>query len=247
MIRLSLRPVRRSVLNWIYGCCAVLTIVQCDHLSEQVLGQLRAALTERGYFYCAVGDALPPGLIKRAYEQSRLAHALPLELLRSKYADPLAPYRGFSNAEPEYDASATSLLHSWDFGRDVPRLPKDDPDHEYVGPNVYADDELPEMRPVIDELYDRQDEVARMMFQAFAEMFKLHRDTFSQHFSWRSSSSLRLLFYPGSESVAAEQRSAELGALPSSGISPHTDFELFTLMSMQPCSTSLPCPSAREC
>lgn len=200
-------------------------------LKAQKMRELRAALTERGYFYCSVGEALPRGLIERAYEQSRLAHALPLELLKTKYADQRAPYRGFSNTEPNYDPSAMSLLHSWDFGRDVPRLPEDDPDHEYVGPNVYADDEVPKMRSIIDELYDRQDKLAHMMYQAFAEMFDLPSDTFSKHFSWRSSSSLRLLYYPGSESIATTQQRAELDALPSAGISPHTDFEMFTLMS----------------
>ena len=62
------------------------------------------------------------------------------------------------------------------------KLPEDDPDHEYVGPNVYADDEVPQMRAVVDELYERQDKMARMMFQAFAEMFQLSADTFSKHF-----------------------------------------------------------------
>jgi isopenicillin N synthase-like dioxygenase len=66
-----------------------------------------------------------------------------------------------------------------------------------------------------------------MMFRAFAEMFELPHDTFSRNFSWRSSSSLRLLYYPGGSSGGGGQD----GALPSSGISPHTDFELFTLMS----------------
>ena len=207
--------------------CRPLLETTASATKAEKLRQLRAALTERGYFYCSVGDALPPELIARAYEQSRLALALPLELLRTKYMDRLAPYRGFSNKEPNYDASTTSLLHSWDFGRDVPRLPEDDPDHEYIGPNVYADDEVPQMRAVVDELYERQDKMARMMFQAFAEMFQLPADTFSKHFSWRSSSSLRLLFYPGSESAAA----TELEGVPSHGISPHTDFELFTLMS----------------
>ena len=96
---------------------------------------------------------------------------------------------------------------------------------------MIADDEVPQMRAIIDELYERQDKVARMMFQAFAEMFQLPADTFSKHFSWRSSSSLRLLFYPGSESAAVAEQFAEPDELPSDGISPHTDFELFTLMS----------------
>jgi isopenicillin N synthase-like dioxygenase len=202
------------------------------------LRQLRAALTLRGYFYCSVGVALPQELIARTYEQSKLAHALPLELLRTRYVGALAPYRGFSANEPNYDASIASLCHSWDFGRDVPRLPVGDPDYEYCGPNVYPDTELPQLRGVVDELYEKQDALARMMFRAFAEMFELPNSTFSQHFSWRSSSSLRLLWYPGSDSAiaataaaAASASSGSQAALPTSGISPHTDFELFTLMS----------------
>jgi hypothetical protein len=104
--------------------------------------QMLSALIDRGYFYAFVGDVLPPELIARVYEQSTRAHSLPRELLKREYADRLAPYRGFSDTEPRYDAAETSLCCSFDFGRDVPRLPPDDPDHEYCGPNVYPDREV---------------------------------------------------------------------------------------------------------
>jgi isopenicillin N synthase-like dioxygenase len=88
--------------------------------------------------------------------------------------------------------------------------------------------QVPGLRPAVSELYARQDTVARVMLRAFAEMFELPPDTFSRHFSWRSSSSLRLLRYPGSASPEAATSGPPL---PDSGISPHTDFEMFTLMS----------------
>ena len=103
-----------------------------DSLRQRTLAQLRAALTARGYFYCSVGSALPPELIERVYEQSRLVYSLPLELLKRKYASTEAPYRGFSDDEPSYDAAERSLCYSWDFGRDVPPLPPDDPDYEVL-------------------------------------------------------------------------------------------------------------------
>ena len=68
---------------------------------------------------------------------------------------------------------------------------------QYCGPNTYPDDELPTLRPAVDELYDCQDRMAEAMLAALAQMWELPPRTFAQHFSWRSSSSLRLLLYPG--------------------------------------------------
>jgi len=111
---------------------------------------------------------------------------------------------------------------------------------QYCGPNTYPDDELPTLRPAVDELYDCQDRMAEAMLAALAQMWELPPRTFAQHFSWRSSSSLRLLLYPGTGGGAAGPPreegdgaglSEEGEPLPPSGITPHTDFEMFTLMS----------------
>ena len=203
------------------------------------LVQLRSALLARGYFYASMGSLLPAELIERVYLQSILAHSLPRGLKQEKYAGRKAPYRGFSDSEPSYDATTESTCHSWDFGRDVAVLPRSDPDYEYCGPNIYPDDELPDFRATIDELYDRQDRLAVVMFKALAEMFALPPDTFAEHFSWRSSSSLRLLRYPGQAATTVDARTTggrrkqvtpKDGSPKKTGISPHTDYEMFTLM-----------------
>ena len=217
------------------------------------LRQLKAALTAKGYFYAKMGELLPLELVSESYKAAEAAHALPAATLRAKYLGAEAPYRGYSDREPSYDGNATSsTVRSWDFGRDVPPLPPADPDYEYCGPNIYPDAELPRVRAVIDELYDRQDRLALAMFTALAEMFELPGDTFAQHFSWRSSSSLRLLFYPGSGGSGASPGAADpragsppetrhngasggglaeaVGVGGATGISPHTDYEMFTLM-----------------
>eukprot|EP01051_Picozoa_sp_SAG22_P013497 SAG22_NODE_1518_length_4241_cov_5.045147_3_plen_467_part_00 len=217
----------------------------------ETLQHLKGALLSHGYFYARMGELLPLGLVERAYAAAAAAHALPREeVLLAKYTGKDAPYRGFSDREPSYDARTESTVRSWDFGRDVPALPPSDPDYEYCGPNVYPDDELPQLRGVIDELYAQQDKLAVAMFTALAEMFGLPSDTFAQHFSWRSSSSLRLLFYPGAANADGPEESGQTegtaaagggsggggggsiaaDSMPETGISPHTDYEMFTLM-----------------
>ncbi len=83
------------------------------------------------------------------------------------------------------------------------------------------------MYSALDDLYGRQDQVARALFVAFAEMLSLDKCTFLQHFEGGDDlGTIRLMQYP----QAKDSDEAEERLRSSVGISAHTDFEFFTLM-----------------
>ena len=80
----------------------------------------------------------------------------------------------------------------------------------------------------LDELYSRQNTLARTLMVAFAEALELPKATFASMFDGAGEGdygTIRLLSYPGEAALSAEEAAAA-----SVGISAHTDFEAFTLM-----------------
>ena len=144
-----------------------------------------------------------------------------------------------------YEVGTTATARSWDYSR------------SRVGGSGlrYPDDEVPGFEAMLDDLYDRQDVLARALLGAFAEMFELPPGTFTTMFEAGDLGTIRLINYPGNEGAGAgteagtdagieageeEGRSAAAAAATADqegrvaaanfGISAHTDFEAFTLM-----------------
>lgn len=93
-----------------------------------------------------------------------------------------------------------------------------------------------EVEAALDDLYARQDLVATQLMVAFAEMLGLSAETFVQHFVGGGDlGTIRLLQYPAAApgEVNAEGKGGASGGHMTTGISPHTDFEFFTLMHQQ--------------
>jgi len=78
----------------------------------------------------------------------------------------------------------------------------------------------------LDDLYERQDLLGKALMTSFAEMLDLPPDTFRQFFEGQDMGTIRLLRYPPAETPEEAARRQ----VASYGISPHTDFEAFTLM-----------------
>eukprot|EP01062_Namystynia_karyoxenos_P017174 TRINITY_DN16302_c0_g1_i1.p1 TRINITY_DN16302_c0_g1~~TRINITY_DN16302_c0_g1_i1.p1 ORF type:complete len:387 (+),score=93.59 TRINITY_DN16302_c0_g1_i1:81-1163(+) len=192
------------------------------HGRGAALRQMRDALTTRGYFYASNVPSLPLEYIQSVYRYSAELHALPVDLKRS-FVRPHGSYSGADagDDEPAYEAGSSASVRSWDYSRTRftggdtawPDLPSPLPGLGYEG--------------FMDDLYARQDALARALMTGFADMLGLPSDTFSQHFVGEGGDmgTIRLLFYPG-----AEESSPAGGGSADWGISPHTDFEAFTLM-----------------
>ena len=190
----------------------------------QTLLQIKEALQKRGYFYATGVDALPEEYIARVYDYLDAAHNLPLEI-KQEFAQGGARGGSYSgadagdeHAELDYEAGTKSSVCAWDYSRsgDYSAYPPQDLLH-------------PTFETFVDNLYERQNALGAALMVAFAEMFGLPPDTFQQHFLSGDLGTIRLLNYPGGYDSSTVSERTSLSSFDH-GISPHTDFEVFTLM-----------------
>lgn len=166
---------------------------------EELTSKLRDCLLDPGYFYLDPQPYIEAELLAKAYNHTVAFHSLPSDI-KSKYRTDLNKNsRGWVPllSEPSYEAGKISYVESFDLALDVPSY---DPLSELpeIGPNVYPDDELPQFRPDITQLYDNTTELADITFQLIAEAAGLHKDSFLQYATRKRRSHMRLLSYPGS-------------------------------------------------
>lgn len=209
------------------------------------LSAMRTALTQHGYFYASgVAPVLPEALISSTYAFAERLHNLPLST-KELYARPEGSgetvngiYSGtdVGATEPAYEVGTLSLVRSWEYSRtrrpDGAADSDGFPQAETQGWGDHGDGTYLAM---LDNLYAQQDELARALMLAFAEMFALPRRTFLQHFDGGDLGTIRLLRYPGpapegGTGAALPSAAAALDGKTLAGISAHTDFEAFTLM-----------------
>lgn len=200
------------------------------------LDALRSALKQRGFFYATNVPQLPRSYIDSVYEYLARAHALPVEVKR-RFVSPYGGYvgsdAGAEFAELAYAAGTTASVRAWDFSRApftaaasiAPSSDQKAPRRRF--PNVADDGLAPDFETKMNELYDRQNQLAAVLLPAFAEMFGERADLFSRFFDAGDLGTIRLLSYPGLAPVA---NAATQSTGTDFGIAPHTDFEVFTLM-----------------
>lgn len=185
------------------------------------LAQMREALTTHGYFYSSNVDCLPQSYIETVYSYAEQLHALPAEQKR-RCARPKGTYSGSDVGVDElaYEAGSTASVRAWDYSRT--RFPTSG--HHY--PDVTCSQTGMNFSQFLDDLYERQDFLGKALMTSFAEMLDLPPDTFRQFFERQDMGTIRLLRYPPAETPEEAARRQ----VASYGISPHTDFEAFTLM-----------------
>mmetsp|Transcript_59999 Transcript_59999/g.133790 ORF Transcript_59999/g.133790 Transcript_59999/m.133790 type:complete len:375 (+) Transcript_59999:41-1165(+) len=187
------------------------------------LVKMREALTTRGYFYASNVWSLPKEYISQVYAFARQLHTLPLAE-KQRCARPSGTYSGpdADVLEHAYEAGSASTVRAWDFSR--VRFPTSG----QVVPEARCPHSGKPFHDFLDDLYERQDHLARALMVAFAEMLELPAQTFASCFSddGQDMGTIRLLHYPAADGSAEVRRREEANY----GISPHTDFEAFTLM-----------------
>lgn len=188
------------------------------------LVEMERALCDTGFF-CAVNHRVPAALTARVYEHAGRFHGLadddPIKRQVHKQNSPSR--RGFSAAgeEPAYQPGTISHCASFDISRE----PAGDEraGHAAAHGNLWPDERaLPGFRGDVVRYYREAEALGRVLFEGFAEMLGLDRDCFARHSTERAASELRLLHYPAREQPADERHV---------GISAHTDFECFTILS----------------
>merc|ERR1711862_745722 len=101
---------------------------------------------------------------------------------------------------------------------------KDDPNrNRYPGIDLVN----PDYVSVLDDLYERQNQLGNVLMKAIAECLNLPSHTFSEMFKGKGGDfgTIRLLRYPNNE-----DKNDDAMHKANVGISAHTDFEAFTLM-----------------
>lgn len=184
------------------------------------LAAIRDAFENVGYFYAA-NFGPSQASVEAVFDQARRFHALSDDHKRTALQSTGGSQRGWIplGTEPAYEAGTVARCESFDLAMDLPG--EHSSEFGGLGANIWPDD-LPGFQEVVYGWYLAARAAARRLFAAFAEMYDLPTDTFTRFESERSSSMMRLLRYPPNEGQVADHIV---------GISAHTDYEAFTLMS----------------
>ncbi|CAJ1393670.1 unnamed protein product [Effrenium voratum] len=221
------------------GSCGTAEIMAPHPKRAVALAQMREALTERGYFYASNVDCLPQEYIQSVYAYAGQLHALPAQE-KQRCARPKGTYSGADASVNElaYEVGSTASVRAFDYSR--VRFPTSG----HVFPEATCSETGQTFVELLDELYERQDQLAVSLMTAFEEMFALAPGTFSNCFSGagQDMGTIRLLHYPAAASAEEAKRRQEA----SYGISPHTDFEAFTLMHQNAAGLQFLAPGGEE-
>jgi len=184
------------------------------------LAEIRAAFEDVGYFYAA-NFGPSQATVDAVFDQARRFHDLPDDHKRTAYQTTDGSQRGWIplGDEPAYEAGTIARCESFDLAMELPG--ESSAEFGGLGANLWPND-LPGFQDTVYGWYLQARHAARQLFVAFAEMYDLAPDTFTRFESERSSSMMRLLRYPPNQGQIADNIV---------GISAHTDYEAFTLMS----------------
>ncbi len=184
------------------------------------LAQIRAAFEDVGYFYAA-NFGPSQASVDEVFVQARRFHDLPDDQKATALDRAQGAKRGWIplGTEPAYEAGTIARCESFDLAMELPG--ESSTQFGGLGANVWPDD-LPGFQEAIYTWYLDARAASRELFVAFAEMYGLEPGTFTRMESERASSMMRLLRYPPHDGNTADHVV---------GISAHSDYEAFTLMS----------------
>ena len=173
-----------------------------------------------GYFYAA-NFGPSQASVDEVFVQARRFHDLPDDHKATALDRAQGAKRGWIplGTEPAYEAGTIARCESFDLAMELPG--ESSTQFGGLGANVWPDD-LPGFQEAIYTWYLDARAASRELFVAFAEMYGLEPDTFTRMESERASSMMRLLRYPPHDGNTADHVV---------GISAHSDYEAFTLMS----------------
>ncbi|MDE1173284.1 MAG: 2-oxoglutarate and iron-dependent oxygenase domain-containing protein [Parvibaculaceae bacterium] len=185
--------------------------------------EMAKAASEVGFLY-VTGHKLAPELIEQLEAQARLFYALPLETRLKYYIGQSRAHRGYvpTGEEGGYDdpSAKPDLKEAFDISIE---LPEDDPDHligyRILGPNQWPA-EAPDFRRHVYGYYEQAIALGHTIFRGFALALGVEEDYF-ERFLLKPPSQLRLVHYEANAHIIEEGQW---------GISPHTDFECFTIL-----------------
>jgi isopenicillin N synthase-like dioxygenase len=148
----------------------------------------------RDWGFAVVCDhGIPADLVAEAWEETREFFALPDAVKREYFIQGLKGQRGYTpfGTERAKDAAVQDLKEFWHVGRS---LPPGDPLEAIMPPNIWPG-EVPEFRPVMEQLYTAFEAAGGRILQAIALHLGLSQHWFDPAIE-KGNSVMRLLHYP---------------------------------------------------
>lgn len=196
----------------------------------EVARNMRKAASEVGFLYI-VGHGIAPERIERLREKAAAFFALPDEVKMKYYIGRSRAHRGYvpTGEENFYAGDRPSVDRKEAFDLSI-ELAENDPDHmrgyRLLGPNQWPA-EVDGFRTDVYAYYEAATSLGRTLFRGFALALGLEENHFDRHLT-KPPSQLRLVHYP--EGPMGFDAAAIGGSDSDFGISPHTDYECFTVL-----------------
>ena len=188
--------------------------------AQQEVKKLKETLLREGFFLL-VDHGIENEIIDKAYEQSKVFHDLDDHDPKKQATHYRYSHfgRGWSpcGEEPAYSAGTKATCSAFDMCYEIAEV---DTEHENYGPNLWPL-EMPEYQQAVYDYYLKFSELEQKVAIAIEEALGLDKEQIASKMTERSPSTMRLIFYP----PVKEKPEDNLF-----GISAHTDYEVFTLL-----------------
>lgn len=196
---------------------------------KAVAREMEKAASEVGFLY-VTGHGIAPEMIEKLQAKAAAFFALPDEVKKKYYIGNSRAHRGYvpTGEENFYsgDVPTVDKKEAYDLSID---LAEDDPDHirgyRLLGPNQWPT-EIEGFKEDVYGYYEAATSLGRALFRGFALALGLDEHYFDGYLT-RPPSQLRLVHYPENETF---DPTAIGGSDSNFGISPHTDYECFTIL-----------------
>lgn len=188
--------------------------------AQQEVKKLKETLLGEGFFLL-IDHGIENEIIDKAFEQSEIFHNLDDDDPRKQATHYRYAHfgRGWSpcGEEPAYSAGTKATCSAFDMCYEITEV---DTEHENYGPNLWPL-EMPKYQEAVYDYYLKFSELEQKVANAIEEALGLDKDHITSKMTERSPSTMRLIFYP----PVKEKPEDNLF-----GISAHTDYEVFTLL-----------------
>ena len=188
--------------------------------AQQEVKKLKETLLGEGFFLL-VDHGIENAIIDKAYKQSEIFHNLDDDDPRKQATHYRHSHfgRGWSpcGEEPAYSAGTKATCSAFDMCYEIAEV---DTEHENYGPNLWPL-EMQEYQEAVYDYYLKFSELEQKVAIAIEEALGLDKEQIASKMTEKSPSTMRLIFYP----PVKEKPEDNLF-----GISAHTDYEVFTLL-----------------
>ena len=191
---------------------------QNDQSTE--LKRLRDALIQDCYFILT-NHGVSEKVIDAAYDQSRIFHNMKdsNSIKQATHYRHAHSGRGWSpcGEEPAYSANTKATCSAFDMCYEIEEI-----DHEFenFGPNLWPP-KMPDFKKSIYDYYLEFSKIENQLVNKIEEALVINKGFISKKMTEKSPSTMRLIYYPAVKGIPEDNLF---------GISAHTDYEVYTLL-----------------